>query len=318
MAAPLCTRVDQERMEETEGSDMDYMTFYEKPAVKTKYIVLAFAGWPDAGEAATGVVKYLLSKLPSKKCAEIDPEEFYDFIHVRPRTELTPEGQRRIVWPANEMFCWANEDASEGMLLFVGIEPSLRWRAFANTLMGVAEENDVHTAIYLGSLLDAVPHTRDVQVSGSATAPKINNTLRETGVHSSNYQGPTGISSAVLEACKKRGIEYVSLWGHAPHYLQATPNYKVSYALLSQLNRLLELPIDLEELRSKAQAFEAEVNLAVGKDPQVGAYVRKLEERYDEMVQKNMPMPQPEEVVRELEQFLKERQQENGGPGEGR
>ena len=261
---------------------MDHITFYEKPDIKTKYMVLAFAGWPDSGEAATGAVKYLLSELPSRKCAEIDPEEFYDFIHIRPRTELTSEAQRRIVWPANEVFCWANEEASEGMLFFVGIEPSLRWRAFANTLMGVAEKNDVHTAIYLGSLLDTVPHTRDVQVSGSATSPKINNALRGTGVRSSDYQGPTGIGSAVMEACNNKGIDYVSLWGHVPHYLQATPNYKVSYALLSQLNQLLELSIDLKELRSKAQCFEADMNVVVGKDPLVRAYVRKLEERYDE------------------------------------
>ena len=54
---------------------------------------------------------------------------------------------------------------------------------------------------------------------------------------------------------------------------------------------------------------------AIEKDEQLATYVRKLEDRYDESVV-DTPMPEPAEVVLELEQFLRSEQRRNmGGAG---
>ncbi len=36
---------------------MNYLNIFEKPDIKLKYLTMAFAGWADAGEAATNTVK---------------------------------------------------------------------------------------------------------------------------------------------------------------------------------------------------------------------------------------------------------------------
>ena len=54
----------------------------------------------------------------------------------------------------------------------------------------------------------------------------------------------------------------------------------------------------------------------MSEDAQIGAYVRKLEQQYDDaglLAPENMP--QPEDVVKELEEFLKEQQRRNGKGG---
>ena len=54
---------------------------------------------------------------------------------------------------------------------------------------------------------------------------------------------------------------------------------------------------------------------AIDKDEQLANYVRKLEDRYDES-QVETPMPEPADVVMELEQFLRSEQRRNmGGAG---
>ena len=85
-------------------------------------MVVAFAGWPDAAEAATRALRYLARKLGAKKFAEIDPEEFYDFTLVRPRTRVNRQGERVIRWPRNDFYQVPGDANSDGLLLYVGTE----------------------------------------------------------------------------------------------------------------------------------------------------------------------------------------------------
>ena len=136
--------------------------------------------------------------------------------------------------------------------------------------------------------------------------------MEEFSIRSSNYQGPTGISSAVLEACNKQDIGYASLWGHTSHYLQAAPNYRVSYTLTQALAKFLDLPLDLEELRSAAALFDEDVAKAIAEDEQISSYVSKLETQYDEAAPA-AEIPEPSEMVKDLEQFLRTQQRRRPG-----
>ena len=269
-----------------------------------KHLVIVFSGWADAAEGATSAVKFLQRKLKGKKFADIDPEEFYDFSQTRPYSSRTREGKRRIQWPANEFSYLTDPSTDSGIMVFVGVEPNLKWRTFAKTVASVAKDHGVESVIHIGALLDAVPHTRPVKLSGTASESRLSEFLEGQGIKSSNYQGPTGISSAVMAACINEGLEYTSIWGHTSHYLQAAPNHRVGSTLLEVLLKLLNLPLDLAELKSAAGLFNDEVEKAVAKDEQISSYVTKLEGQYDEAVAA-IEIPDPAELVRDLENFLR-------------
>ena len=283
---------------------MQHLTIHETPSKKLDHMVIVFSGWADAAEGATSAVKFLQRKLQSKKFAEIDPEEFYDFSQTRPHSSRTRDGKRRIPWPANEISYLPGGTTASGIMVFNGGEPNLKWRTCSKTIAEVAKRHGVKTVIHIGALLDAVPHTRPVKLSGTASEPKLSEFLESQGIRSSNYQGPTGISSAVMDACLKEGMEYTSVWGHTSHYLQAAPNHRVGHTLLQILIKLLDLPLDLSELYSAADIFNGEVERAVAKDDQISSYVSKLEGQYDEAVAA-IEIPDPAELVKDLEQFLR-------------
>ena len=111
-----------------------------------------------------------------------------------------------------------------------------------------------------------------------------------------------------MDACVKKGLEHASIWGHSPHYITTLPNPKVSYALLSRLRNLVEIDVELEGLREAGEAFEGEVDQAISKQADVTAYVRRLEQRYDETHGMPGDMPSPDAMVQELEAFLKRQQ----------
>ena len=283
---------------------MEHLIIHETPDKKLKHMVVVFSGWADAAEGATSAIKFLRRKLKSKKFAEIDPEEFYDFSQTRPYTSRTRDGKRRIHWPANEFSYLTDPKADSGVMVFVGVEPNLKWRTFAKTVATVAKDHGVESVVHIGALLDAVPHTRPVKLSGTASESSLSEFLEGQGIRSSNYQGPTGISSAVMAACVEEGLEYTSIWGHTSHYLQAAPNHRVGSTLLEILLKLLNLPLDLAELKSAASVFNLEVEKAVAKDDQIASYVTKLEGQYDEAVAA-IEIPDPAELVQDLEKFLR-------------
>jgi len=290
---------------------MDWLTFHKKPERRFRTMVAAFAGWPDAAEASTRAVQYLVNKLPARKLADIDPEEFYDFNTVRPLTKVNSRGERTIRWPENAFFYSVSEPDEPGAILFVGIEPNHRWRAFTQLVLGVAEEFGVETVVTLGSLLDAVPHTRDVKVTGVATTQPYRDELTGLGMRDSGYQGPSAIHTALLDACATKGIPYVSLWGHGPHYVNITPNPVVSRALLSRLEQVTGIKADMGELAESAEEFAAQVSKAFADMPNIVEYVQRLERQYDE-AQLAAEMPSPEKMVADAEEFLKSHRRQQG------
>ena len=294
---------------------MEYVQHTERPALRAPLMLMAFAGWPDAAEGATGALKYVVRKLPARRFASIDPEEFYDFTHVRPISRFNAQGQREVTWPANEFYSYHSGEQEQDLLIFVGVEPNLKWRTYSNTVADVAQEQEVTQVIMLGALLDAVPHTRATRITGSSTDPELREKLGGMRVRASRYQGPTGISTAISQVFLSRDMRFGSIWGHSPHYMQVAHYPKVSLALLEKLGETLDRSFDLEELRAAEASFDQQFRQALGKEGELLSYVQRLERRYDASAQPEGPMPTPQEMVQELEEFLKRRRTDGDTDG---
>jgi proteasome assembly chaperone (PAC2) family protein len=262
-------------------------------------------------------VRYLVRQLPAKHFAAIDPEEFFDFTQVRPYSIRLPSGERSIRWPRNEFYYFQGDAGGRDVVLFLGTEPSLKWTTFCNTIVELAGLCNVTTIVTLGALLDAVPHTREPRISGSAGDTALQERLDAMAVRGSGYQGPTGIHSVLYDVCRREGYAWASLWGHAPHYIQGARNPKIAYAILERLTGLLGLEVDLEELRVARDRFEHEVAQVLDQRPELASYVQQLEQRYEERY--NRPpalsaseIPDPEDLVRDLEDFLRQQRKGSG------
>ena len=285
---------------------MDGLIVHETPKTKLTTMVVAFAGWPDAAEAATRAIRYMVRKLPSKKIAEIDPENYYDFTVNRPQTRINRRKERIIKWPTNEFYSYVPEnDPENGILMYVGTEPNLKWRTFSDTVLEVAKLSGVELIVSLGALLDAVPHTREVKITGRASSQELSKKARWLGIRNSGYQGPTGIHSAFAEACSKSHIPHANIWGHCPHYVQTSPNPVTRFALLERLKSLVDIDLDMSELDLAGQAFKEEISNAISKQPEVSSYVTRLESQYDEANGSQNDMPTGTDMVEEIENFLK-------------
>ena len=274
-------------------------------------MIVAFTGWNDAAEGASGAVEHLLAAWRDRDddvlpqlIAEVDAEEFYDFQVNRPQISIDDSSIRSIRWPGTQVFGLLVPMMKRDLIIVTGVEPSMRWKSFTAELLDLADDLEVSLVVTLGSLLADSPHTRPITVTGTSAHPNMANRL---GVSVSKYEGPTGILGVIQDGSARRGIDAISLWAAVPHYASSAPSPKASLALITSLEDFLEIAIPLGSLQSDSDEWEKSVDQLAAEDADVAEYVKALEESKDAA---ELPDISGDIIAREFERYLR-RQNEN-------
>jgi len=197
--------------------------------------------------------------------------------------------------------------AEGDLVMLQATEPSLRWRRYTENLIATARELDVRMVITLGALLADVPHTRPVAITGIASERSLVDRL---GFQHTSYEGPTGIVGVLHSTFAKAGIPSASLWASVPHYVAAAPNPKVALALVRAFEGIAGVVVDAGELESAADDYERQVSAAVASDPEVKAFVERLETAMDEVAADapdEQDLPSADTIARDFQRFLRQR-----------
>lgn len=257
---------------------MDHVRWLAEPALQRPTVIAGFTGWNDAGDAASSAVKHLVEQWGANALAEIDPEEFTDFATVRPHVRLVDGTTRTIVWPT--VGVWSASTAGGDVIIVLGPEPALRWRLFAEQVIGIATRFRAGMVITLGALLADVPHTRATPLMGTATDQQL---IDRFDLQRSRYEGPTGIVGVLHDACSRAGLPSASLWAAVPAYASQVPSPKAALALVSRVCSMIGTPVPVGPLRAQAADYETRVSAVVQADDDLIGYVSRLESRaYDD------------------------------------
>lgn len=253
-------------------------SFEELPVLRDPILVAAFEGWNDAGDAASGAVEHLELMWDAQPLAELDSEDYYDYQVNRPTVRQVEGVTREILWPATRMSVCSPPGGQRDIVLLRGIEPNMRWRGFCDDLIELVEDLKIHTVVILGALLADTPHTRPVPVTGSAYSTEA---AERFNIEQTRYEGPTGITGVLQDACVRAGIPAVSFWAAVPHYVSQPPNPKATIALLQRVEDVLDVEVPLGDLPDQAQDWQEAVTEMTSDDEEIDEYVRTLEERGD-------------------------------------
>jgi predicted ATP-grasp superfamily ATP-dependent carboligase len=264
-------------------------------------VVMAFGGWNDAGNAATGAIEHLAEAYDAQPVYALDPDDFYDFQVNRPRVVLTEDDDREITWPTTELKIAELPDG-RNVILVQGLEPNLRWRQFSTLIASALSSANVTRVHLLGALLADTPHTRPIPVSVSTGNREL---MKSLGLVPSTYEGPTGIIGVLADTLERAGVEVLMLWSAIPHYVSHPPCPKATLALLSQLERALDTSFDLGELTELARAWERGVDELAAEDAEVAEYVASLEQMQDAT---ELPEATGDAIAAEFERYLRRRQ----------
>lgn len=290
----------------------------EKGFLSGRLLVVAFEGWNDAGEAATGAVRTLKDLLEVAEVAEVDPEVYFDYQFNRPTVSTNEDGRRLIEWPSAIMYGPATpgslgsplaEDAlirvsgnnAGNIYLLLGTEPSRSWKSFAAEILDAALAADVGGIVFLGAMLADVPHTRPISIFVSSDNAQVRAELQ---IERSNYEGPVGILGVLSDAAETVGIPTLSIWASVPHYVHNAPSPKAMLALIDKLEEVIDVVIPRGNLVADAAEWESGIDLLAAEDEEMAAYIAQLEQARDTV---DSPEASGEAIAREFEKYLRKR-----------
>jgi proteasome assembly chaperone (PAC2) family protein len=263
----------------------DALRIRQCPTLEQGTLVLALSGWMDGGDVSTGTVQRLVDLLGARPIAEIDPEPFYIYNFpgsmevaalFRPRIRIEDGLVASCDVPSNAFFC--HEQAN--LLLFIGREPNLRWRAFGDCIEELAKQVGIRRVLFVGSFGGAVPHTREPRLYVTCSEAGLLPAMEQYGLRRSGYEGPGSFASYLMTRAPGSNLEMTSLVAEIPGYLQGR-NPTCIEAVTRRLAKILQLPLDLQALRAESTTWEVEVSRVVERDRKLAKTIRELEEAYD-------------------------------------
>jgi proteasome assembly chaperone (PAC2) family protein len=264
------------------------------PDLRDPVLILALSGWVDAGMAGAHASALLREQLGAARVfARLDLSDLVDLQQTRPMVEIVDGTTRRITWP--ELECVAGR-AGRDVVLLTGPEPSLRWPSLVAEIVVMARRLGVEAAYGLGALPAVTTHRRPVSVLATVTEA---DQVDELGAMRTDYQGATGLQTALLVALGEAGIPGVGLWAQVPHYVAGNPSPPATRAVLGRLIELTGIECDLSEVELEADGYVEKVEAGLADRPDVAELVRAIETEHPEM-------PSGDELVSEIEKFLRQ------------
>lgn len=264
-------------------------------------MVVTLTGWFDVAAAATTALEHLVAHNESEIIGSIDSDPFYDFTQVRPEARLDDDGERTIVWPANDFLAVRCPDASHDLVVLTGVEPHVRWRTYVQCLLAAFTRMRCEAIVTVGAAADAIPHTRIPTVVGSTVDPTLARTL---GLSRPSYQGITGVVGVIQAEFEKSGLPAISLRVGIPHYLGNAQHPRSSAALLQHLEHVLGVPTRHALLHDDIERWKSLHDDAVSEDDRALDYVRMLELEFDRRAEADIPSG--EDLAAEFQRYLDE------------
>lgn len=273
------------------------------PEMSNTLALATLSPWIDVGRVGSLALGFLENRFKSVEIGKLyRPGIFYDFTRYRPITSLV-DGQRTFIIPNTHINYLNIPDFGE-LAFFHCLEPNAMGEYYVESVLKALARLNVSKYCLVGAMYDAVPHTRPLVVTGSASNPAMTEKLVRAGVRSSQYQGPTSINTLITHRAGELGIETLTLLVHLPNYLQLNEDYSGHYTVLNLLNYFYGLPVELAQPKQLGESQYARISLAMENNPQAVELIKALETSYDEGDQKpGEPVPH---LSPEVEKFLNE------------
>ena len=269
-------------------------------------LVVAFEGWNDAGEAASGAVSALRDQLELVPLVDVEPEDYFDYQFNRPTVSIDENGERVLEWPSVTLS--GPGFGQPGIHVLLGTEPSRGWKTFAEEVFEAVDAAGITGIVFLGAMLADVPHTRPISVFVSSESEAVRARYE---LERSSYEGPVGILSVLGDAAEKAGIPTLSIWASVPHYVHNAPSPKATLALIERLEEFIDITVDRGSLIEDSAAWESGIDALANDDDDMAAYIAQLEQARDTV---DSPEASGEAIAEEFEKYLRRR---DGRAGDG-
>lgn len=273
-------------------------------------LVLALAGYRDAGHVVPQLTAQLLDDASDTLVASIAIDDVFDYRARRPIVSMEGTRLAGVQMPALELHL-LHDDAGSPFVLLAGLEPDFRWSALSDELVDSIDELGIASTTWVHSFAMPVPHTRPVRLSATGNRPEV---AEQLSVWSPHTEAPAHFAHVLGSRLAEREHPVLGLVALIPHYIADATVPSGAIAVLEGLGTATGLMLSTSELREADREFRQTVDTQVAGNDDVAGLVANLETQHDaylaelahpsSMVQADGLVPTADDIASELEQFL--------------
>ena len=218
------------------------------------------ASWPGVGNVSLIITKYMQEKLKAQEIGYVEPFTFFDPIGVMVKDNVIETPQ----FPENKFYFYKNPKSGRDLVLFISDEqPSSKGYDLANCILDSCHQMKVKRVLTLAAAIVKIHHTENPRVWGAATNKDLVEELKKLNVVLKGKIQIAGMNGLFLGAAKERKMDGICLLGEVPTYTTRIPNPKAAVAVAEVLARMLNIELDLDDLKKiSVQSEETMKNIA--------------------------------------------------------
>ena len=259
------------------------------PVLDNGVMVIGFTGWMNGGNVSIGSVDYLIENFAAEELATIDSDSFYIYsvpatmeisAIFRPHAKIEDGRVTGYEEPCNTFFV----SEANNCMMFKGDEPHMNWHKYVDTIFDVAEQSNIGSIYFVGSVTGLVPHTRDPIFYSTISQESLRPAIEHVDSNPTHYQGPSSLASFFIREAEKRNIPMMTLIAGIPPYVQGTNDHCIEVTM-EKLQNLTGLNIEMDELSARRIEFSQGLDKILQKRPELQEQIKKLEAIYDDQVE---------------------------------
>lgn len=279
------------------------------PDLREPHALVMLRPWVDVGSVGALVLTELQKALDAQPLGQLTkPGTFFDYTRYRPMSYFK-DGQREIDMP-NSSLWYAQRPEAQDLIFLRLLEPHVNGEDYVDSVLQVLDHLKVARYALVGGMYDMVPHTRPLLISGASSNPDLQERLTRLGARQSRYEGPTSILTLLPQRMAQRGKETLSMLVRLPQYAPVEEDFAGTLRALEILCDIYDIPLDLTDIRRKAEDQNQQITIAVEGNQQLKRALTRLEERYDSRAsriqQREEPPASPTPLPPSIEEFLRE------------
>jgi len=291
---------------------MEAIKLYKEPKLRNPFMV---AAWPGMGGVAIIAAQYLTEQWGAKELGSIAPEGFFDLNGVIIEDNLV----RDVEFPENKFYLSRSRGRRDWIIFIGEAQPLMNGYELANLVLDVAQKFEVKRLYTFAAAPTHIYHTKRPRVLAVATMPKLIQGLQKYDVAPLKQGSISGLNGLLLGAAKQRNIPGICLLGEIPIYTTNIANPRSAKAVLQVLAEMSNLQIDLTDIDSWAKETGQQIEEKIYHlKESFGEEAKELIDYFERLAEQTSeeeigPEFKTEELLKEIERFLKDKGEQKGG-----
>lgn len=275
----------------------------KKPKLKDPFFI---AAWPGMGEVALKAAKFLKDKLNAEEFAIFNPQDFFQPSGV----EITEQVIDTVKLPQGKFYFYKNRLLKNDLIIFISDAQPLFEKnyEYARQIISFIKEFRVKMVITFAALPSPIEHNKNPDVWAVATQKDLLEQIKKFPIQIMSGGQISGLNGLILGVAKELGIPGVCLLGEIPFYTIQIENPLSSQAVLEILLKIININIDLSQLKEQANLINQEIEKFIDflKDPE--SHQRPIGTEEIEKIKENLDAYTkiPESIRKKIERLFEE------------